>query len=249
MDMISGKSAAVVVTSSMALALSAVHPALAAEQKGDAKKATEPAKKGANIDRAKRANTPEAQAVALAAMSDRLAVYGDRNKDALALITAARIQAQLGLELGPADGKIHAKPAVPARDMTVSGLLERARQYAGGRKDLIALADEVAKTGTRGAIIQRFSHPTSVQARSRDVFKITFRGGVPAIVFLSGDGDTDLDLIIKDENGNIVCRADGPTDDEICRWTPQYTGPFSVEVHNLGNFYNQYRIRTSQTLN
>jgi len=250
--MISTKWTAVLAAAPLALALVAVQPAFTAEQKGDAKKAAEPAKKGDNVDRDKRGNSPQSQAVARAALADQLARYGDQNKDAMALITAARIQAQLGVQEAKADKTTEgakpdpkAKPAGAARDVTVEGLLARAKQYAGGRKDLIALADEVAKTGTRGAVGGPKRSVTDVQARSRDIFNVSFRGGEPAVVAISGDGDTDLDLVVKDENGNVVCRADGASDDEICRWTPRWTGSFRIEVQNLGNVYNRYRIMTN----
>ncbi|MCW5605970.1 MAG: hypothetical protein KIT18_15620, partial [Burkholderiales bacterium] len=75
----------------------------------------------------------------------------------------------------------------------------------------------------------------TVEARVNDIFCVTFRGGEPAVVGISGDGDTDLDLVVLAENGNVICRADGPSDDEICRWTPRWTGLFRIEVRNLGS--------------
>jgi hypothetical protein len=47
---------------------------------------------------------------------------------------------------------------------------------------------------------------------------------------------------VFDESGNRICVADSPGDDEICRWTPRWTGEFRIEVRNLGGVYNRYRI-------
>jgi len=251
--MISRRLAAVLTAVSLAWVMFVAKPAFTAEQKGaPAKQATVPAKKGENVDRAKRDNSPHSQAarVVLAVLADQLAVEGDRNKDAMSLITAARIQAQLGLRTGKDDkttqGKPDpkARPAGPARDMTVNGLLERARQYAGGRKDLIALADEVARMVERGREGGPLVRTTDIQAGLHDFWAIKYGGGEPAAVAISHDGDADLDVFVRDESGNTVCatRAGGG---ETCRWMPKWTGLFRIEVRNIGVVSTRYRIITN----
>jgi len=84
-----------------------------------------------------------------------------------------------------------------------------------------------------------------VQARSTDLFRVTFTGEQPAWVSIRGDGDTDLDLEIRDDGGNRICMADGTSDSEMCRWTPRRTGAFEVRVMNPGPVYNEYRICTN----
>jgi hypothetical protein len=44
------------------------------------------------------------------------------------------------------------------------------------------------------------------------IFNETFRGGELAVVSIVGDGTTDLDLYVFDNNGNLVARAIGLTD-------------------------------------
>ncbi len=218
-----------------------------AQDKGSAKAAPAADKKGDNVDKDKRATSPQTDAVARAALADQLARYGDANKDALSMIAAARILQQVGAQEAKADKKTEggsgdAKAAKPPRDVSVNGMLDRAKQYAGGRKDIIAMADEAAKTGSRGAVTGPRRGQTSVNARGMDYYNITFRGGEPAMVAISGDGDTDLDLIVRDENGNVVCRSESAGDDEICRWNPRWSGSFRIEVRNLGGVYNTYRM-------
>lgn len=226
----------------MALALVAATPSYSAEGKAA------PAKKGRNVDSARKPSGPQVDAAATAQLADQLARYGDRNKDAIALIMAARLQAQVGVRDEKRQKASEGKPpadagkAPAARDTSVSGLLARAKQYAGGRKDLIALADEAAKDKPRGAIPGPIRHVDRVNARTTDVYTVAFRGREPAVVLISGDGDTDLDLIVEDQYGNVICRSDGPSDDEGCRWTPAFTGDFRIKVRNLGNVWNQYRM-------
>src|SRR5688572_6911603 len=75
---------------SVAVGMLAAQPLFSAEDK--AKTAAKSDKKGDNVDKDKRAaSTPQAEAVGMAAVADQLVVYGDKNKDAMALIMAARI--------------------------------------------------------------------------------------------------------------------------------------------------------------
>ena len=75
---------------------------------------------------------------------------------------------------------------------------------------------------------------SSVLAYDTDVYQVEFRAGRLAEVGISGDGDTDLDLFIYDENGNRVCQDISFDDREYCSWIPRRTGPFSIEIENLG---------------
>lgn len=97
-----------------------------------------------------------------------------------------------------------------------------------------------------GAAPNPKSADTSVSAYGRDRFEpIVFRGGEAAFVALKGDGDTDLDLYIYDDNGNLVAKDDDGLDLCIARWTPRYTGYFTIVVRNRGGVYNRYVMRTN----
>ena len=246
--MISKKLTAVLAAFPLALALAVSVPGQAAEKGADSKK-------GTNVDKDKKAGSAQTQAVELAALADQLATYGDRKNDAMALIMAAKLQAEVGVQAGKHEreagkgsdkGDKKAGAAPQPRDNSVAGLTARAKQYAGDRKDLIALAEDVAKSGARGVVGGPRGGTYSVDAASVDHFRnVTFQGGQPAAVAISGDGDTDLDLYVYDENNILICRSDSAGDDEICRWTPRWTGVFRFEVRNLGRVYNRYRILTN----
>lgn len=251
--MISKKLSAVLAAVPLAVALAVSLPGYSAESKGG-----DTAKKGTNVEKGKKASGPQAQAVQLAALADQLATYGDKKKDAMALIMAAKIQSEVGVQptkhertsqpgKGADKGKGEKAGTAPQpRDNSVAGLVARAKQYAGDRKDLIALADDVAKAGARGVVTGPKGGSYTVEARAADIFSnAVFRGGEVAAVAIRGDGDTDLDLVVIDENGNVICRADGPTDREACEWYPRWTGPYRIEVRNLGSVWNRYRILTN----
>ena len=58
--------------------------------------------------------------------------------------------------------------------------------------------DDVTMRGrTRGPA----RHTDVVSARGTDIYNLTFQGGESAVLSVLGDGDTDLDLYVYDENG------------------------------------------------
>ena len=84
---------------------------------------------------------------------------------------------------------------------------------------------------------------TRVEAHSTDTFSVMFAAGEEAIVTVVGDGDTDLDLKVYDENGNLIAQDIDTTDRCFVRWIPRWTGRFTLRVENLGRVYNRYTIR------
>ncbi len=177
-----------------------------------------------------------------AALAQQLARYGDKNKDAMAMIMAARLQNEAGVrdtELAKA-GK-PTESSKKAADYSSKALLERAKQYAGDRKDLIALADDAA-SGARGRVEGPFRGQTVVKGGYTDTISVTLDGGSSALIAISGDGDSDLDLYVYDESGNRVCSSTSNGDDEYCRFTPKWTGKFRVKVQNNGKIDNRYTL-------
>ncbi len=204
--------------------------------------------KGSNADVAKAtATSPSVQAVETVRTADALARYGDIKKDPMALIQAAKMKKEAGeqaLTLTRKGAGEAGKKASKAADYSVDGMLARAKTLAAGRADIVALADDVAKSGARGAVGGPKSGRTVVKGGFTDQFVMKFEGGEPAAVQISGDGDSSLDLYVYDENSNRVCAAVGRGDDAICRWNPKWSGPFTVRVVNRG-MANEYSIRTN----
>lgn len=61
-----------------------------------------------------------------------------------------------------------------------------------------------------------------------------------------GDGDTDLDFVVSDANGNVVHSDYGLTDQAsftIARRSDMECEQFSMETINLGDVYNLYQVQ------
>lgn len=130
-------------------------------------------------------------------------------------------------------------------------LLADAKKYAGKDKAVLTLIKKTEKEiqsaegQTRGVVGGAKSMEDRVMAHSTNAYKERFWGGEPAEVLVFGDGDTDLDLYIYDENNNLITSDTDYTDICICRWNPIWTGYFIIKVVNRGSVYNEYVIATN----
>ena len=184
-------------------------------------------------------------------LADRLASYGVANGDAVALVEAARIRVRLGGQQATREKMTEgeAKPGGQKSDdtgpTTVESLLAAARSLASDSEIVMALIEEVEAMGTKGVRGGPVFHLDTVRAGTIDVYTMEFRGGELAEVAVLGDGDTDLDLLVFDENGNEICVDSDLSDQAYCAWYPRWTGSFRVEIENLGRVYNDYRLLTN----
>jgi hypothetical protein len=111
---------------------------------------------------------------------------------------------------------------------------------------VVALAGAfMASSAQAGAVGLPVSHPDRVDAYSVNTYYIEFYGGEYAEVAIVGDGDTDLDLFIYDENGNFIGSGETYSDVEVVGFNPRWTGTFRVEVHNFGDVYNEFGLGTN----
>lgn len=210
------------------------------------------APKGPNTDpESKAAITPAATAVRESALADELAAYGYEHNDPVALIQAAKIRNSLGgsrpLDAKPTTegGTATSDSKTTGRKMDSQSLLARAEALAGDNAAIKGLIADARGTKSRGAEGGPKEAVSVVPAGGSISYVVNFRGAEPAMVAAVGDGDTDLDLFIQDEFGNVVCTDRDYTDRLFCQWHPRWTGPFRITVKNYGRVYNRYYVRTN----
>jgi hypothetical protein len=177
-----------------------------------------------NVDPAAKldpADSPALSAVERLALSDRLAAYGERNADPVALVQAAKIRK--GLEPGKASA------------YTFEGLLDRAAQLAPGNPAIEALIADARAHRSRdlplvGAGVSALSK--LIPSRGTDRGDFTFRGAAPAVIYVRGPDDADLDLYVYDDYNNLICADESSSAAAQCSWRPRWTGSFLVDVRN-----------------
>lgn len=190
-----------------------------------------------------------AQAQQLTLAGD-LVRYGYQTKSALPLIQAVQIYKSLGVSAGTEQKKEEGSPVASTLQkgqevqFDEAQLLADATKFAEGNKNILALIKDAEKS-TRGAAGGPVRRVSSVNAGYTDTWTIRFRGGEAAYVVVSGDGDTDLDLYVYDENGNFITSDTDYSDDCVVSFTPRWTGVFYIKIVNRGRVYNRYVLATN----
>jgi hypothetical protein len=200
--------------------------------------------------------TPQVLAVQDLALAHQLAEYGERTNDPVALASAAQIlintpraelegEPEAGMSDRPETG---AKEDAETEEMHAAELLTQARSAASGNQELLETIGRIearAQTAQRGAVGGAREGMYRVERYSTNTHRISFRAGEPAAVYINGDDDTDLDLYVYDENGNLIDSDIGYTDEGLVEWRPRWTGEFRIEVRNLGGIWNGYYFATN----
>jgi len=109
----------------------------------------------------------------------------------------------------------------------------------------LALAEVAMTTAYADSVGGASSATRVIAGRDTHTFTRSFYGGETARVIVRGDGDSDLDLFIYDEFGNLVAKDDDDTDYCVCTWVPRRTGRFTIRVVNVGRAANLYCITTN----
>ena len=203
--------------------------------------------KGVNIATGPKAPGAD-EPIALLQMASTLFSVGHNSRDPLALVVAARITKVLGgieVDIKPDRKGAAQSTQKPGQSVSPDSMLVEARDLAKGEKITHLLIDETAAMGTAAGTGQPKTHQDTVQAGATDVYSVVFNGGQLAEAGVAGDGSDDLDLLVYDENDHLVCRSTGSSDREYCRWWPRWTGPFRIEIQNLGTAANLYRVATN----
>ncbi|MPM16218.1 hypothetical protein SDC9_62595 [bioreactor metagenome] len=179
--------------------------------------------------------------------ANELAKYGYQQYSSSALLEAARILIATPTQNIKTEGEAPTSTVKEKPEFAPSNLLADARKYANKDANLLALIDKAEKllnTTKRGAVGGARSGVYVVPGYSNHEFQIKFWGNELAEILASGDGDSDLDLYIYDENGNLIVYDNDYTDDCYVRWVPARTGLFTIRINNRG-VANRYILATN----
>lgn len=188
------------------------------------------------------------------ALAQDLYDYGVASEDALSVLAAARIVASI--DVTDADRAPTESGDAAGLDTTEDGegvdgpadaatMLATARALAGEDATLIGLIDDAEAEGSRGRIGGPSRTLSRLPAGRYDTWTIPFYGGSYAEIAIIGDGDSDLDAIVADENGNTICIDTSYSDKLRCSFTPRWDGYFTVLVTNVGRVRNSYYLLTN----
>lgn len=187
-------------------------------------------------------------------LAGELAKYGYANNLPLALAQAAEMisasqprtletkETKEG-ETKPDDGEKESKLS-----MDITTLINDAKSLAGGNVNILSIIEGIEQeiaAPTRGRTMGPGKASRKVWGESYVTDLITFDGLSLAEVGIIGDGDTDLDLYVYDNNGNLIESDDDYSGDCYVSWVPRRTGTFVIKVVNRGKVYNNYTLITN----
>jgi hypothetical protein len=203
---------------------------------------------GRNEATSKAPASPEVAAVRTIEAAASLADWGRSNRDADALITAARMLKTVpttdAAPTGTIEGPAATTPAPTRPVMSATTLLAEAKTFARGDRATLAKIRAAEAAGTRGVLSSAFGRGAirtvrDVSANATWRFTVDARGGSSLRILAIGDGDTDVDMVLRDQNGNVVCRDLDIDERALCDITPAWTGRFTVEVINTGSVWTR----------
>jgi hypothetical protein len=206
-------------------------------------------KTGSNVNTE---GTGEAGATATLSMAHELYAMGVEAGDALTVLTAAKLAASAEVKEG-GDIKKETKGEDPAEDAegdaeapaVADEMFAKAMELAGDDEALKGIISDAEAEGSRGRIGGAVSWLSRLPAGKVDVWEVPFFGNSYAEVAIVGDGDANLDMVITDENGNVICYDVSRSDQVYCDFVPAWDGYFYVTVENTGRSRNSYYLLTN----
>ena len=124
-------------------------------------------------------------------------------------------------------------------------MLAKAKELASGDEEMLAMIDDIEAESSKGRIGGASRTLSRLPAGYNDTYQIPYYGNSFAELAVVGDGDSDLDLLVTDENGNRICYDVSGSDQLYCSWTPRWDGYFIVTVANVGRVRNSYYLLTN----
>lgn len=204
-------------------------------------------KTGTNVDPA---GTGTKGGVATLALAQDLYALGVANKDALTVLTAAKLAAGVEVKEVEQKKKTEGTETAGQEDGTdapvdAATMMATAKELAGEDEVLAGLIEDAEAEGSRGRVGGASSTLSRLPAGMTDVWEIPFYGNSYAEIAVLGDGDANLDVLVADENGNTICYDVSWSDKVYCDFSPAWNGYFYVTVENNGAKRNSYYIMTN----
>ncbi len=185
--------------------------------------------------------TAEAQARVITQIitAAQVADWARTRRDARAMLVAARMLSEARA------GSVSGEPAF----LTQAALLAEAESFAAGDHPLM---DEIlrARSPLKGVRASPFGPGPIVvvrRLRARETYSFTIEARPNEVLRVAaiGDGDTNIDLTLRDVNGAVIC-TDGSLDHyPVCTVPRPRGGSIRVEIINRGEVWSRVQILTN----
>ena len=182
-------------------------------------------------------------AVALYLAASNLYLLGQTAKDPLMVLTAAQMMRGLAVtDTARSRGPVPETPAtlIP---LDPNLMLDTARSLDAGANFTDLIDSAARQTGPNPKALRATA--SALPPAGSETWSLTFFGGAYAEVAIAGHGNGNLDLLVSDDKGIVVCQDHGSGDTAICGFTPVDNGTFTVTVTNPGPTPDGYIFLTN----
>ncbi|WP_426039410.1 hypothetical protein [Brevundimonas sp. DC300-4] len=181
----------------------------------------------------------EARAITRMVTAAEVADWARERRDAPAMIVAARMLGDIPTRRENGDEPF----------LTHAALLNEAETFAGGDRFLL---DQISRERSpdKGVRASPFGAGPIVvvrRLRARETYSFTIEARRNEVLRVAaiGDGDTNIDLALRDQNGAVVC-SDGSLDHyPVCTVARPQAGPIRIEIVNRGEVWSRVQILTN----
>jgi len=183
------------------------------------------------------------------ALAKELAAYGYANESAISLINAAQIvidesASEAEVQTTKRGGEDTGGSTIT---LDVEKLLTDAEGFADGDKNLSGVIKSMRElsSASRGRVDGPGYVVDKVNGEEANMYAVEFTGGDAAEAAVVGDGSTDLDLYIFDEDGNLIVLDEDAGDECYVIWKPRSSGVYVITILNRGSSSNEFALVTN----
>jgi hypothetical protein len=124
-------------------------------------------------------------------------------------------------------------------------MFAKATELAGDDAIILGLIKEAQGEDAPGPVGRANFWQSNLAAGRADIWELPFHEGGSAEIAVLGGGDSNLDITVTDQSGNVICKDVSWSDTLYCDWTPAWDGLFYVTVQNTGGARNTYHLVTN----
>jgi hypothetical protein len=182
-------------------------------------------------------------------LSQQLFRLGRAQKDALTVLSAARLAGSVALQEGTPlrNGPSPTAPldASPLAQAEPSAMLALAEELAGEDEAMLMLIASARAESSSPSLATAIRRSATLAGMAEDQWQVPFYGLDYGELAVLGSGSSNLDITLTDDKGATLCRETGPSDVLLCGLLPDHNGFVTLHVKNLGSAPNTYAVITN----
>jgi len=134
----------------------------------------------------------------------------------------------------------------PEGPLTAEDMFAAATEFAAGDPAILGLIEDAQVSTMRGVVSGQVYSISRIRGGGTDTYRpLEYQGNSYAEVYVEGQGATDLNIMVYDSAGRLVCSDTDISAIAYCGWRPPANEAYSVEVLNRGEAASSYTLITN----